>query len=60
MLKHISEAIESLVDERYTQEHASSEYVRSHEELEAAKIRKPRLDEGIAFREKIPRRGRYE
>jgi len=44
---------ESLVDPRYTQESSSDEHIRSHEELEAAKTRKPRLDEGVSFIEKI-------
>lgn len=44
---------EALTDPRYTQEETSSDYVRSKEQLADAQTRKPRLDEGIAFVEKI-------
>lgn len=47
------EACEAAQDSRYTQESTSSEYVRSKAQLAEDSIRKPRLDEGIAFREKI-------
>ncbi len=45
--------IDDLPDPRYTQESAYGDRIRSHAELEEAKVRKPRLDEGVSFREKI-------
>jgi len=44
---------EAVTDPRYTQESTSSDYVRSHEQLAEDQTRKPTLDEGVAFREKI-------
>lgn len=44
---------EAVADPRYTQESTSSDYVRSHDQLAKDQTRKPTLDEGIAFREKI-------
>jgi len=47
------ETCEAAMDSRYTQESTSSEYVRSKDQLAEDSIRKPRLGEGLAFREKI-------
>ena len=47
------EAVMSAVESRYTQESTGSDYARSNEQLAEDQIRKPRLDEGLAFREAI-------
>jgi hypothetical protein len=44
---------EAACDPRYTQESTSSDYVRSHDQMKDAQIRKPKLSKGLAFREKI-------
>jgi len=40
-------------DSRYTQHKSYGDRARTPEQLEADQIRKPRLHEGLAFREKI-------
>ena len=55
--RDIVDAIEFLIpdqnDDRYTHLSNHGDKVRSHEQLNMDRLRDPRLDEGLEFREKI-------
>ena len=48
-----AEALAAAEDSRYTQLTGYGDHARSHSTMAESQIRKPRLGEGLAFREKI-------